>query len=99
MQKFRFFIVAVACAALSITAGAISVPVRTQKSMVASQNDIASRIGADAIKEDDTAVDAAVATAFALAVVHPHAGNIGDGDFMVYRPASGDPVAYDFREM
>jgi gamma-glutamyltranspeptidase/glutathione hydrolase len=45
------------------------------------------------------AVDAAVATAFALAVTHPTAGNIGGGGFIVFRPSSGDPVAYDFREV
>ena len=67
--------------------------------MVASQNEIASRIGADVIAAGGTAVDAAVATAFALAVVHPTAGNIGGGGFIVYRPAKGDAVAYDFREM
>ena len=67
--------------------------------MVASQNEIASRIGADVISAGGTAVDAAVATAFALAVVHPTAGNIGGGGFIVYRPAKGEPVAYDFREM
>src|SRR5207253_290443 len=53
----------------------------------------------EAIKDGGTAVDAAVATAFALAVVHPTAGNIGGGGFIVYRPATGEPVAYDFREM
>jgi gamma-glutamyltranspeptidase/glutathione hydrolase len=67
--------------------------------MVASQNEIASRIGVDVLAEGGTAVDAAVATAFALAVVHPTAGNIGGGGFMVYRPATDDPVAYDFREV
>ena len=67
--------------------------------MVASQNEIASKIGADVIAAGGTAVDAAVATAFALAVVHPTAGNIGGGGFIVYRPAKGEPVAYDFREM
>jgi gamma-glutamyltranspeptidase/glutathione hydrolase len=39
------------------------------------------------------------ATAFALAVVHPTAGNIGGGGFIVYRPAKGEPIAYDFREV
>src|SRR4029450_4473333 len=99
MSKCKFFLVVVVCAALSLTAGAISVPVRAQKGMVASQNEIASRIGADAIKDGGTAVDAAVATAFALAVVHPTAGNIGGGGFIVYRPAKGEPVADGFPEM
>src|SRR5436309_603457 len=95
----RFLAVAATALALSITTSATSVPVRAQKGMVASQSEIASRIGADAIRDGGTAVDAAVATAFALAVVHPTAGNIGGGGFMVYRPAAGEPVAYDFREM
>jgi gamma-glutamyltranspeptidase / glutathione hydrolase len=78
---------------------AISVPVRARGGMVASQNAIASQIGADVIKEGGTAIDAAVAVAFALAVVHPTAGNIGGGGFIVYRPAQGEAVAYDFREV
>jgi gamma-glutamyltranspeptidase / glutathione hydrolase len=94
----RSLLVIVACAVVSTTVGAGSVPVRAARGMVASQNVIASTIGADVIKEGGTAVDAAVATAFALAVVHPTAGNIGGGGFLVYRPAAGDPVAYDFRE-
>src|SRR5436305_7264615 len=95
----RILFAAVVCAAVSATLGAGSVAVRARGGMVASQNEIASRIGADAIRQGGTAIDAAVATAFALAVVHPTAGNIGGGGFIVYRPASGDPVAYDFREM
>jgi len=94
----RFLAVAATALALSITTSATSVPVRAQKGMVASQSEIASRIGADAIRDGGTAVDAAVATAFALAVVHPTAGNIGGGGFMVYRPAAGEAAAYDFRE-
>jgi len=82
-----------------MTLRAGSVPIRAKDGIAASQNEIASRIGADAIKDGGTAVDAAVATAFALAVVHPTAGNIGGGGFLVYRPATGEPVAYDFREM
>ena len=99
MTRLRYLLAVVAAAALSMAVGASSVPIRAQKGMVASQNETASRIGADAIKEGGTAVDAAVATAFALAVVHPTAGNIGGGGFIVYRPAKGDPVAYDFREV
>jgi gamma-glutamyltranspeptidase/glutathione hydrolase len=66
--------------------------------MVVSVNAIASRVGADVLQDGGNAVDAAVATAFALAVVHPSAGNIGGGGFMMFRAASGDAVAYDFRE-
>src|SRR5690349_19605678 len=98
MMRTRTSIAAVAWALLTIVISASSVPVRAQRGMVASQNEIASRIGADAIKDGGTAVDAAVATAFALAVTHPTAGNIGGGGFIVYRPASGEPVTYDFRE-
>ena len=99
MAKFRYLLIAIVTAAVSIPIGAGSVPIRAHKGMVTSQNELASRIGADVIKEGGTAVDAAVATAFALAVVHPTAGNIGGGGFIVYRPAKGDAVAYDFREM
>jgi gamma-glutamyltranspeptidase / glutathione hydrolase len=98
MNKVRLLSCFAICAALTITTAASSVPVRAQKGIVASQNELASKIGADAIKEGGTAVDAAVATAFALAVVHPTAGNIGGGGFIVYRPANGEAVTYDFRE-
>src|SRR5689334_8309984 len=95
----RTFIAAAAIAFLSITTLAVSVPTRAQTGMVASQNEMASKIGADAIAAGGTAIDAVVATAFALAVVHPTAGNIGGGGFIVYRAANGDAVAYDFREV
>ena len=94
----RILIVCCACAVVSTTLGAGSVPVRAKYGIVASGNEIASRIGADAMKDGGNAIDAAVATAFALAVVYPSAGNIGGGGFIVYRPAAGDPAAYDFRE-
>ena len=55
--------------------------------MVVSQNDIASDVGWQVIKGGGNAVDAAVATAFALAVTHPTAGNIGGGGFLLYRAA------------
>jgi gamma-glutamyltranspeptidase/glutathione hydrolase len=74
-------------------------PTRAKNGMVISQTEIASQVGADVMKDGGNAVDAAVATAFALAVTHPSAGNIGGGGFLVFRPASGEPVTYDFREM
>ena len=67
--------------------------------MVVSQEAVASRVGSEAIRDGGNAVDAAVATAFALAVTHPAAGNIGGGGFLLYRPAAGEPAAYDFREV
>jgi gamma-glutamyltranspeptidase/glutathione hydrolase len=91
------FVLAIAVSAVArVHAG--SQPIRASKYMVVSVSDIASRVGADVMKDGGNAVDAAVATAFALAVTHPSAGNIGGGGFMMVRPASGDPVAYDFRE-
>src|SRR5437773_7567311 len=73
-------------------------PIRARQGMVVSQNFMASQVGIEVLWAGGNAVDAAVATAFTLAVTHPAAGNIGGGGFLLYRPASGDPVAYDFRE-
>jgi len=98
-MRIRFIAVVSLTFLLSVTLRGASVPVRARNGMVVSQNVTASKIGADVLAEGGTAVDAAVATAFALAVTHPTAGNIGGGGFIVYRPAAGDPVAYDFREM
>ena len=79
-------------------AGAESAAIRARQGMVVSQSAIASEVGAQILRDGGNAVDAAVATAFAMAVTHPTAGNIGGGGFLVWRPASGEPLAYDFRE-
>jgi gamma-glutamyltranspeptidase / glutathione hydrolase len=72
---------------------------RFTRAAVVSQDKIASQVGADVLRAGGNAIDAAVATAFALAVTHPAAGNIGGGGFLVFRSANGEAVAYDFREM
>ncbi|AZQ44897.1 gamma-glutamyltransferase [Nonlabens ponticola] len=69
-----------------------------QHGMVVSDNEIASKVGVEIMKQGGNAIDASIATAFALAVVHPAAGNIGGGGFMVYRPKAGDVTTIDFRE-
>jgi gamma-glutamyltranspeptidase / glutathione hydrolase len=75
-----------------------SQPVRARNGMVVSQHFLASQVGVEVLWDGGGAVDAAVATAFALAVTYPKAGNIGGGGFLLYRPAAGEPAAYDFRE-
>jgi len=66
--------------------------------MVSSTDRVASEIGIEIIRRGGNAVDAAVATHFALAVVNPEAGNIGGGGFMLVRMADGRTAALDFRE-
>jgi len=66
--------------------------------MVASVHELASRAGVEAMQAGGNAIDAAVATGFALAVVHPQAGNLGGGGFMLIRMADGKTHFIDFRE-
>jgi gamma-glutamyltranspeptidase/glutathione hydrolase len=66
--------------------------------LVVSTSALASDVGAAILHRGGNAVDAAVATAFALAVSHPSAGNIGGGGFMLVREPSGNTVAFDYRE-
>ncbi len=75
-------------------------PVVAKNGMVASEQELASRIGLDILKAGGNAVDAAVAMGFALAVALPNAGNIGGGGFMMVHDArTGRNVALDFREV
>ena len=73
-------------------------PVHAAHGMVASVQELASRAGTDMMQAGGNAVDAAVATGFALAVVHPQAGNIGGGGFMLIRTADGTTHFIDYRE-
>ena len=69
-----------------------------QNGMVVSSNILASQVGIDILKKGGNAIDASVATAFALAVTHPKAGNIGGGGFLVFMNAAGEATTIDFRE-
>lgn len=74
-------------------------PIPSREGMVVSSEELASRIGARILAEGGNAVDAAVATGFALAVTYPQAGNIGGGGFMlVYLAQDKRVVAIDYRE-
>ncbi|WP_024868572.1 gamma-glutamyltransferase [Pseudoxanthomonas suwonensis] len=77
---------------------AIHKPVHGDRGMVVSQNALASEVGARVLREGGNAVDASVATAFALAVLLPRAGNVGgDGYMLVHLVDEGRTVAIDFR--
>jgi gamma-glutamyltranspeptidase/glutathione hydrolase len=66
--------------------------------VVVSVSGIASDVGASILARGGNAVDAAVATAFALGVTHPSAGNLGGGGFMIVRSADGKATSFDYRE-
>lgn len=66
--------------------------------MVSSRSDIASEVGKEILELGGNAIDAAVATGFALSVTYPSAGNLGGGGFMVISLANGEVLTLDYRE-
>src|SRR4029077_17979683 len=95
LRKFLILQLLVLCAAEAGYAQALR-PVHASKAMVVSVHQEASPVGAEVMQRGGNAVDAAVATGFALAVVHPAAGNIGGGGFMLLRKANGEVHFLDY---
>lgn len=71
---------------------------KAKKGMVVSASSLASKVGLSILKKGGNAIDAAVATGFALAVTYPGAGNIGGGGFLIAQLKNGQSIAIDFRE-
>ena len=88
---FVSFFIAVGC-------HSINAQTYAKNGMVASSSELASAIGVEILKKGGNVIDASVATAFALAVTHPTAGNIGGGGFLVFMDSSGYATTIDFRE-
>jgi gamma-glutamyltranspeptidase/glutathione hydrolase len=86
------------CVLASAVQAAPMRPAHAQHAMVASMHELASRAGVEMMQAGGNAIDAAVATGFALAVVHPQAGNLGGGGFMLIRLADGVTHFIDYRE-
>jgi len=95
MRKSLIFALLAACSA----AAQPREPVRARHAMVVAQEPLAADAGAEVLRKGGNAVDAAIAVAFALAVTHPSAGNLGGGGFLLARFADGGSTFIDFREM
>jgi len=74
------------------------IPVSAEKGMVVSSHYLASEVGKDILAQGGNAIDASIATAFALSVTLPSAGNIGGGGFLVYHGGDGEITTFNFRE-
>src|SRR5580700_1391539 len=95
----RFLILCNLCAlSIATVAAAPLRPTHAPHAIVTSVHELASRAGVEMLRAGGNAVDAAVATGFALAVVHPQAGNLGGGGFLLLRFADGKTHFIDFRE-
>ncbi len=94
-----FLILCSLCVLLAATVAAAPLrPKHAPHAIVTSVHELASRAGVEMLQSGGNAVDAAVATGFALAVVHPQAGNLGGGGFLLLRNANGETHFIDFRE-
>ncbi|MCJ7465656.1 MAG: gamma-glutamyltransferase [Maribacter sp.] len=98
MNPFKKIFLFVLTVIFFVSFSTIRAQTYAKNGMVVSSDRNASESGVAILKKGGNAVDAAVATAFALAVTHPSAGNIGGGGFLVYMNANGEVTTIDFRE-
>ena len=96
MNTPSFVYILVAC--VGTLHASVADTVYGESGMVVSRSQIASNVGLETLKQGGNAIDAAVATAFTLAVTHPSAGNLGGGGFMVICLADGTQIVNDHRE-
>jgi gamma-glutamyltranspeptidase / glutathione hydrolase len=96
--RYKSLILLLMSAAACRSAWCTVEPVHARQGIVVSAHELASRAGVETMQAGGNAVDAAVATGFALAVVHPGAGNLGGGGFMLVRMADGQTHFLDYRE-
>ncbi len=96
-HKSLILLLMAAAFGVSLASGAVE-PLHAQHGIVVSVHELASKAGVEMMEAGGNAVDAAVATGFALAVVHPAAGNLGGGGFMLIRMAGGNTHFIDYRE-
>jgi gamma-glutamyltranspeptidase / glutathione hydrolase len=97
LRRFPILCSLVALLASTVEAAPLR-PTHAPHAMVTSVHELASRAGVEMLRDGGNAVDAAVATGFALAVVHPQAGNLGGGGFLLLRNANGETHFIDYRE-
>ena len=97
-NKKSALLIVLSLAAVRLASAAPMRPVHAPHAMVASVHELASRAGVEIMQSGGNAVDAAVATGFVLAVVHPQAGNLGGGGFMLIRMTDGATHFLDYRE-
>lgn len=95
---FLLLLVAVLWSCKSLTNDEPRVAKIADSAMVVSAHPLASKVGLEILRKGGNAIDAAIATQFALAVVFPAAGNIGGGGFLVYRDKDGNISSLDYRE-
>ena len=97
-HKKSALLILLSLATVRLASAAPMRPVHAPHAMVASVHELASRAGVEIMQAGGNAVDAAVATGFVLSVVHPQAGNLGGGGFMLIRMTDGATHFLDYRE-